>query len=95
MVEINFQKMKEQVLKEIEGKEVWVGILTIFLDRKEVCVGWGKDLEELKTGEDRCFSIAEPDDETEWELEELLRDAVIQNVKLDDDAIRIYMIATF
>jgi hypothetical protein len=95
MVQINFEKMKEQVMKEFEGKEVWVGVLTIFLERKELCIAWAKEIEDLRRGEDRCFDISVSDDETEYEIETMLRDAIIQNVKLDGDTIKIYLIAAF
>jgi hypothetical protein len=88
--------------------ETYVGILTIDFERQEVCVGWGKDFEELRKGEDRCFSIAEPEKNFErglgmlmsetaigWELDLLLSKAVIQSVRLENKTIKIYLIGIF
>jgi len=72
--------------------ESYIGVFTINLKRKELCIGWGKDFEELKTGEDQCFDISEPDKNTEQELEMLLRKAIIQSIKLNSDTIKIYLI---
>jgi hypothetical protein len=75
--------------------ENYIGILTIFLDRKEVCIGWAKNLEELKTVEDECFSVAEPDADAWWKLDMLLRKATIQAVALNNNTIKIFLTDVF
>ena len=75
--------------------ENYIGILTIFLDRKEVCIAWGKNFEELKMSEDQCFSVAEPDVGIERELEVLLRKSIIQAVALDNNTIKIFLTDVF
>ena len=75
--------------------EIYIGILRIFLDRKEACIRWGKDSEELRTDKDRCFNVSGPDITAEWKLNTLLNKAVIQYVKLKDNTIIIYLIAVF
>lgn len=77
------------------GLEKYIGILTIDLQRKEACIGWVEDIYELKTGEDRCFNISEPDRDIELELETLLKRAIIQSVKLENNVLKIYLIDIF
>jgi hypothetical protein len=75
--------------------EKYIGVLTIFLNRKEVCIGWGKSLQELKTVEDECFSVEQLDPDVWWKLDMLLRKATIQAVALNNDTIKIYLTDVF
>jgi hypothetical protein len=77
------------------GLEKYIGVLTIYFDKKEICIGWGKGRYETKTVEDECFSVAEPDPDAWWKLDMLLRKAIVQDIVLKNNIVRIILTDVF